>query len=413
MVVPVSDLGAETPVWVGEDLPVPFDIAMDVGAIRRRISEALDAGKKKSEIASELALPLEKSGLDFVTDTIAKQKKQGEVPTDKLITIEKHVENYQHIVINSCFGTKVNDTLARVLASLLSMKYGEGVGVKVDPYRIVLTGIILEEDEVEKTLKSLNPDALREILEKTVINTNLFRFSFAHVGKRFGVFKDDVNFREINMTRVIDAYKGTAVYMETLDEVFKKYFDIEDARKALGLILRGEIELDTQAFTTISFFGLEQFKDAVQAETPERAIIETVKSRLLKRKVSFVCLHCGEVMRNRTIDTLKYPLTCPACESWMMCPMNKYEDELSSLVKKKNRGRTLTKQEELYWKSANKAAGLVHSFEKKALLAMNARGVGPRTAGRLLNLNLTEDELFKEILNAEREFVRTSRFWRK
>jgi len=46
-------------------------------------------------------------------------------------------------------------------------------------------------------------------------------------------------------------------------------------------------------------------------------------------------------------------------------------------------------------------------------LAMNARGVGPRTAGRILNLNLSDDEFYKEVLNAEREFVRTSRFWKR
>jgi ATP-dependent Lhr-like helicase len=258
----------------------------------------------------------------------------------------------------------------------------------------------------------LNPDSIREILEKTVTRTNLFRFSFAHVGKRFGVFRDDVNFREINMARVMDAYKGTAVYAETLDEVFRKYFDLVNARKALMLI-SGGMEVCIQPFTTISHFGLEQFRDAIQAETPERAIIETVKSRLLKRKVSFVCLHCGEVMRNRTIDTLAFPIKCPRCDSWMMCPMNKHEDELSGLVRKKNKCRTLTKQEVLYWKSATKAAGLVHSYERRALLAMNARGVGPRTAGRILNLDLSEDELYKEILNAEREFIRTSRFWKR
>jgi ATP-dependent Lhr-like helicase len=53
------------------------------------------------------------------------------------------------------------------------------------------------------------------------------------------------------------------------------------------------------------------------------------------------------------------------------------------------------------------------SIARPASAAMNARGVGPRTAARLLDLNLTEDDFYKEILNAEREFVRTSKFWRK
>jgi len=413
MVVPVSDIGAETPVWVGEDIPVPYAIAQEAGKIRREIAGMLEKDIGKKKIAEKLALPADGSATNSIINTISKQMDSGEVPTDKTITIERYIEKYHQVVLNTCFGTKVNDALSRTLASLLSSKYGETVGVKVDPYRIVLTGLVLEEDDVEKTLRSIDPESVREILEKTVAQTNLFRFSFVHVGKRFGVFREDTNFREINVMRVIDAYKGTAVYQETLNELFKKYFDIENTKKALERIRSGDVELLIQSITVISQFGLEQFRDAVQAEIPERAIIATVKNRLLKRKVSLVCLHCSEIMRNRTIETLEYPIKCPVCESWMMAPMNKYEDELSKLVKKKKRGGALTKDETRYWKSATQAASLVHSYEKRALLAMNARGVGPRTADRILGLNLSDDDFYKEILHAEREFVRTSRFWKR
>jgi ATP-dependent Lhr-like helicase len=413
MVVPVSDIGSETPVWVGEDIPVPYEVAQEVGKIRRIISESLDKKKTNREIGKELGLPLNQGGINNLISTIKKQKEQAEVPTDKRITIEKYIENYQQVVLNTCFGTKVNDTLSRMLGSLLSSKYGEGIGVKVDPYRIVLTGMVLEEKDVLEALMSIKPNSIREILEKTITKTNLFRFSFAHVGKRFGVFKSDVNFREINMKRVIDAYKGTAVYKETLNELFKKYFDLENTEKALKRIRENDIEMDIQAFTTLSQFGLEQFKDAIQAETPERAIIETVKNRLSGRKVDLVCLNCGEIMRHRTIENIEYPIKCPVCQSWMISYMGKKHEELSKIVRKKKRGEMLAKEGHRFLQRAHQSAGLLHSYEKRALLAMNARGVGPRTAGRILEMNLSEDEFYKEILGAERQFVRTSRFWKK
>ena len=412
MVVPVSDIGADTPIWVGEDLPVPYGIAQEVGRIRRKISHLLDKGKTRKEIATELGLPLDAKGLGLITKTIAKQKGQGELPTDRRITIEKFIGNYHQVVINTCFGTKVNDALSRILASLLSSRYGETVGVKVDPYRIVLTGMVLDEGDVAEVLNEMNPKSVKQILEKTIAQTNLFRFSFLHVGKRFGVFKEDTNFREINVRRVIDAYKGTAVYEETVNELFKKYFDLENAKRALERISGGDIDVVTQTFTSISQFGLEQFKDAVQAETPERAIIETVRKRLMNRKVNLVCLNCGEVMRHRTIDNLEYPLACPVCESWMISYMGKTEEELSRIVKRQNRCEELSKDELKFLKRARQSAGLVHSYEKRALIALNARGVGPRTASRILDLNLNDDDFFKEILRAEREFVRTSRFWK-
>ncbi len=412
MVVPVSEIGAETPVWVGEDIPVPYDVAQEVGRIRRSISAMLGKGKTPKQMARKLDLPLNAKGLSAAASAVRKQRKQGKVPTDKTITIEKFVERYHQIVINTCFGTKVNDALSRILASMLSSRYGESVGVQVDPYRIILTGMVLEEEDVEEVLKSIDPKSVRQILEKTVAKTNLFRFSFVHVGKRFGVFRDDTNFREINMKRVISAYRGTAVYKETLSELFKKYFDLENSRRALERIRAGGVKIVPQRLTTLSQFGLEQFRDAVLAETPERAIIETVKKRLMGRRVNLVCLNCGEVMRHRAISKLEYPLNCPSCDSWMIAYMGKTEEELSRIVRKHGRGESLTKEEGKFLKRARQSAGLVHSYEGRALIALNARGVGPQTAGRILDLNLHDEDFYKEILRSEREFVRTSRFWK-
>lgn len=413
IVVPVSELGAETPVWVGEDLPVPFDVAREVGRARQMISEAVDRKKTDLEISKMLSLPIDQKGISFLVRTITRQKKQGVVPDDKTITIERFIGDYHQIIINTCFGTKVNDTISRVLASLLSSRYGEGVGVKVDPYRIVLTAMHLEEDVVAEELMSLEEHTIEHILEKVISSTNLFRFSFLHVGKRFGVFRQDTNFREINLSRVIDSYSGSPVYFEALSELYKKFFDIKNAKKALSMIRSGEIEVSTQSFTTLSQFGLEQFKDAIAAETPERAIIETIKNRLSKRKVNLVCLNCGEVMRNRTIDTLEYPISCPVCESWMIASMGNTQEDLSKIVRKNKRREALSAEERKFLNRARKSAGLIHSFEKQALMALNAKGVGPRTSERILEMNLTDDEFFKEILSAEREFVRTSKFWKK
>ncbi len=397
LVVPVSEIGAEVPVWVGEDIPVPYDVAIEVGRERRRLANG-----------EEVDLPLNPEAVEFVKRIIEKQKRAGEVPTDQVITIERIRDRYDQVVVNACFGTKVNATLGRVLASLLGSKYGEGIGINADAYRIILTGMVVKGEDVMETLLSINPEGLREILEKVVAKTNLFRFAFAHVGKRFGVFKNDVNFREINITRVIESYRGTAVYREALSEVFKKYFDLPNSTRAVRRIQEGKIKIIIQAPTPISQLGLEEFRDVVQAERPERAIMETVRNRLLTKKVNLVCLHCGFIMRNRSISTLKYPISCPKCESWMIAYGGRKVDEISRIV----RGGVKNRTEARLLSRAEQSAGLIHTYEKRALLALNARGVGPRTATRILELDLDEESFFKELLRAEREFVRTSRFWR-
>jgi len=413
MVVPVSDIGADTPVWVGEDIPVPYEVAQEVGRLRGVIAEMATKGKERGDITKKVELPVDAKGLDFLIKTLKEQSEKGLVPTDKLVVVENYIEDYNHIVINSCFGTKVNETLSRLLGALLSSKYGETVGIKVDPYRIILTASGLTKDDVIKTIRGLNPFSVQSILEKIISQTSLFRFAFVHVGKRFGIFKKDANFREINLKRVMDAYEGSAVYDETLTEVFKKYFDLEDTKKVLADIKSKAVKIESQSLTPLSKFGLEEFRDAVRAEVPEKAIVDTVRNRLVQKKVSLVCLHCGHVERERTIERLEFPMKCASCDSWMLANMGSKAEELSKIVKKTNRGEPMEKGERKFLKRAHQSASLIYSYGKEALLAMNARGVGPMTTERILEKKPKGDDFFKEILKAEREFVRTSRFWKK
>jgi ATP-dependent helicase Lhr and Lhr-like helicase len=397
LVVPVSSVGADTPVWVGEDIPVPFDIAQDVGGLRKKMPKEL---------------PLNAAGVHYIKKVVEEQKARGAVPDKMTVSIENYVENYNHVILNACFGTKTNEAISRVLASLLSSKYGETVGIKVDPYRMILTASRLEVKDVLEVINELDPDSLEFILEKTAGQSNLFKFSFLHVAKRFGIFKQDAKFREINLKRVVDSYKGTPVYKEALVEVFQKYFDVPHAKKVLQGLKSGDIKIVAQRITPISKFGLDEFKDAVMAETPEHAIIETVKKRLSKKKVDLVCLNCGAMMRNRTISTLEFPLKC-GCGSWMLGYLGGKADELQSVVKKHLRGEALSRQERNFLKRAQQSSALIYSYGERALFALNARGVGPQTADRLLDKRFSDDEFYKEVLRAEREFVRTSKFWRK
>jgi ATP-dependent Lhr-like helicase len=58
------------------------------------------------------------------------------------------------------------------------------------------------------------------------------------------------------------------------------------------------------------------------------------------------------------------------------------------------------------------SAGLVLTYGKKAIMVLAARGVGPQTASRILAKDARGDgTLFKDILEAEKNYIRTRMYW--
>jgi len=53
----------------------------------------------------------------------------------------------------------------------------------------------------------------------------------------------------------------------------------------------------------------------------------------------------------------------------------------------------------------------VLSGGKKAVLALAAKGVGPEIASRILATLTEGDAFFAEILRAERNYIRTRKYW--
>src|SRR5438093_1245136 len=106
LVEPVREIG-DVPSWVGEDIPVPFDVAQEVGRIRRE----RDLSR----------YPVNEHGTSTFLAYLASV---GDAPlaTYTRITIESARDV---LIVNACFGSKVNDTLAQLISSLIIARLAE------------------------------------------------------------------------------------------------------------------------------------------------------------------------------------------------------------------------------------------------------------------------------------------------
>ncbi|MEM2969854.1 MAG: DEAD/DEAH box helicase, partial [Candidatus Bathyarchaeia archaeon] len=162
----VDDPTGAIPSWVGEEIPVPFEIAQEVGAIRGFVEEKLLNGMKPAEVAAELAKKYpsnEQTILAAIKETIESVQKGFAVPTDKRITLEDWED---FIILQANFGSLTNRALAQLLGYIISERIGISVAVQHDPYRIFIqtTGEMRSSTVIEiiSNLKDASPEFIQD-----------------------------------------------------------------------------------------------------------------------------------------------------------------------------------------------------------------------------------------------------------
>jgi ATP-dependent Lhr-like helicase len=385
----VQEIGA-TPSWVGEEIPVPFEVAQEVGAMRRLLALELYPGDDaaKREVV-----------------TWVKAQKDLHLPTDKLITVE---QGDGVIVINCCFGSKANETLAKLFTALLAARFGESIGVQTDPYSIVLeTPRNLRAADVVRAVKETNPETLAQFMRLIVRNSSYLRWQFVHVAKKFGAVRKDADFKMLNISKLIDVFQYSPIFDEAVNKTLWENMDVETASVVLRRIQDGSIELKTGPLSPIGKQAIGTRKELMQPQRADKTVLNALRDRLLEEDVVLVCMNCRTQKRAR-VSALPEKIKCAKCGGVLLAALQPYAKKDFDVLKKGAGDEEQTKVLKRIYKNAN----LVMAHGKKAVIALVGRGVGPDTAARILaRYHLEEDEFLRDILQAEISYARTKRFW--
>lgn len=398
-VEPASRDAVTIPYWVGELIPVDFETGRLVGSLRRKVLE----GRIDAKVSEEQRKRIEET-----------RDKLGLVPDERKIVMEARTGSYS-MVIHSCFGTKVNHTLASILSTFLSSKTGRLVEARSDPYRILLSSTgFMGPKLVEDVLKEEKGN-LEEILEVAILGTHPMNWKTWHVAKKFGVISKGAQYDKRALRLIQERYRETPLYREVLREVFFQKFDLEKTRIILKTIRNGQLKVEVREvdeFSPLAKPILEHASAFVSLPfTLDRAVLEILRERLANGRHRLVCLTCGRwerVLRTREIEE---PVRCSLCKSRIVARTYSSDDDLIRMAARRARGLRLNEDEEKKFRRAWKTSSLIQNFGKTAIVVLSGFGVGPDTAARVLRQNTTEEDIYRGIYMAERNYVATRGFW--
>ena len=423
-VVPSEDPMGAIPGWDGEMLPVPFGLAQQAGKLRDTIAKELKQEKNPELVAEKLAkkLATSKSTMLKPVEEISEHlKRSAPLPTDNHVFIEAFDK---YVIVHACFGEIVNRTLGSIFDSILS-DHELITGWWNDGYRILIEMPRKAELEDLEKLPSLLFGLTDKDVDKAFGDYLRSRFPFSYkmkfIAERFGALPRGRTMLGRRLAQLPRRFRKTPIYEETLREAMTERVDIPRVKRIMKSIREKTTKVSTlfclEKPTPLGYHILAKYSQIPELMAPERVLlsnIERMKKAILARTVSLFCFSCNKWTPEKRIRELSERLTCEKCGAGLLACLRFGQDpkELSRILERRLEGKELAEEELEQLAYARRTADLALSHGKKALIALQVKGVGPETAFRILGkMHPNEDDFYMDLLKAKIQYLRTRPYW--
>ena len=406
-VKPIDDPTGAVPSWVGEEIPVPFAVASEVGEIRSFIEEKLTLKTEPAVIAhmlSEKYSATEETILKATQEIIAQFNMGLPIPSDKKIVIEG---GQKYIIVHACLGSLTNRTIATVVGHLISEKTGEVTGIQNDPYRVMISAEVVNPKMIMDILYELSMMDITELTVDAFKTTGLFKRRLIHVARRFGALSKGADFSSVSLRQLIKSFQGSAIFDEAVKETLDKDADIKNFTQVLEDVCTHKIEViivETNEPTPIAKVGLEKIERKMSLISPEklyRLTIESARVRLLNEVRTYVCTACWKFLSTLQTKELGNNFVCPTCGSKRIGVLEIPENEVNQFLNNKNKGLTFGNKE--IEERANKTADLMAKYGVCSALILAGKNISLSDTEEILTKNVKiDDKLFELIVEAEK-----------
>lgn len=293
------------PRWFSEQLPLSYDLALDIQRFRANIETKLQYNKSKEDVINYINeyLYVDDFAANAIYEYFNEQYVYAVVPSYKKLLIEyyKGYGNRRFVVFHSLFGRRVNDALSRAVAYIVSRNYNVNVTISISD-----NGFYLSADEGKigalESFKKLTSENFRNILIQSINKTEILSHRFRdcagrslmtlrhYKGHTKTTGRQQVR-SKILLKYVQEMDQNFPILKEARRESIEEYMDVENALKVIKAIENQEMEIKTIntvipspfAFNLVSQGYLDVLNNNDKAQYVKRmhkAILEKIKTKL-------------------------------------------------------------------------------------------------------------------------------------
>lgn len=244
------------PSWFSEQLPLSFDLAMDIQNFRGIMEGKFQYGRSKEEIMEFIHqyLYVDYNAAHSIYHYFREQFLYAQVPSLKNLLVEFYTGfgGRKFVVFHSLFGRRVNDALSRAVAYIIAKKHRRDVMISVSD-----NGFYLSSDGKIgglEAFKELNSENLEKFLAQAIDKTETLAGRFRHCAGRSLMILRRYKGQEKSVSRqqvkgkillkfVKDLDENFSILKEARREVMEDFMDVKNAKKVLKLMEEGNMEL--------------------------------------------------------------------------------------------------------------------------------------------------------------------------
>ncbi len=244
------------PSWFSEQLPLSYDLAVDIQRFRDIMDSKFKMDRSKEEIMDFIHeyLYVDYNSANSIYHFFREQYLFAQIPGLKKLLVEFYTGfgGRKFVVFHSLFGRRVNDALSRAVAYVIAKKHHRDVMISVSD-----NGFYLSSDGKIGGLEAFNdltPENLEKILSRAIDKTETLAGRFRHCagrslmilrrykGQEKSVGRQQVK-GKILLKFVKDLDDNFSILKDARREVMEDYMDVKNAKKVLEMIQSGKMEL--------------------------------------------------------------------------------------------------------------------------------------------------------------------------